>query len=83
MSEWRDISTAPKDGTPFLIFSAGRAGLAFIDPREHDGINFYSTGAAVVGADPYNDGRTSLAMSQAYLEMATHWTPLPNPPEQL
>lgn len=83
MSEWQDISTAPKDGSPFMFcIPDGRRGIAYIDPRSMDGVKFLSSMAVISGPDPWNEGRPSLAMARHYLEEATHWQPLPSPPEQ-
>lgn len=80
MSEWQPIETAPKDGTPFLIYSEGRIGIAYMDPRSYGDLDFFVSGAAAVGADPFNSGRPCLSMSDHYLSAATHWTPLPPTP---
>ena len=78
--QWQGIESAPRDGTPFLIWSYGRIGFAFIDPREHDGVKFHRSSAAIIGPDPYNDMRPGIAVSDHYLKTATHWMPLPTPP---
>ncbi len=79
--EWQPMETAPRDGTPFFIFAAdGRIGIAFAEPREYEGLAFFSSGSAVVGPDPHDNGRTNISMSGHYYETATHWLPLPEPP---
>lgn len=77
---WQPIETAPKDGVPFLIHSQGRIGLAFIDPRNHEGLRFNAVEAVIAGPDPWNDHKPGIAMSKYYLDVATHWMPLPPPP---
>jgi hypothetical protein len=69
---WRDISTAPKDGTSVLLFSSGEmvvarwdADYGFVDPE----------GAFVA---PLSDG-WDRAVKDHYSD-PTHWMPLPAPP---
>lgn len=60
-SGWQDISTAPKDGTPFIGYreSCGDVGEMMWD----------------------NSGFTDVIEQHADLNDATHWMPLPEPPE--
>ena len=72
MTEWHDISTAPKDGTPILVFGegatwygsdnvSGEGGCAVMRWDEHRWVGFYD------GTDPfYGD--------------ITNWMPLPDAP---
>lgn len=70
MSEWQPIETAPKDGTPILC---GR----FVPRDRHNGRvrvdwwRSYEEGCGFVGFGEFN---------QHYWP-ATHWMPLPDPPE--
>lgn len=67
VSPWRDIESAPKDGTPFLVsgFNYGND----CGERWHD-IGVTSKKGAVVSTINANN-----------LAFATHWMPLPQPPE--
>lgn len=80
--DWNpNMDEAPRTGEVFMIFSEGRIGLAFRDPREYEGLQFFATGAVIAGPDPYNSNRPSVAMSGHFLDAATHWLPLPPPPK--
>ena len=78
--EWQPIETAPKDGTPFLAFSAD----AFYEPRE-GALGLKSTPMLVMawlpsGAHPYPcDDAGDWHDFHNY--DPTHWMPLPTPPE--
>lgn len=67
VSPWLPIETAPKDGTPFLVsgFNYGND----CGERWHD-IGVTSKKGAVVSTINANN-----------LAFATHWMPLPQPPE--
>lgn len=84
MSGWRDISTAPKDGTRFLAYEV----IGPMDEEDEDGFVIargkYERGQVVAyyldfgfggGVVPYpwNGG---LSQNIKY----THWMPLPPPP---
>ena len=67
MTEWQDISTAPKDGNEFLAIDAetGFAQVVDYSPRTNDDTFVWAV----------SDGST-------YREDAfSHWMPLPPPPE--
>lgn len=83
--EWKSIESdpPPMDGTPYMIYSEGRIGIAYQDPREWEGLNFMASCGVVVGPDPYNDMKPGCAMSDHYCEMATHWLPLPDAPKEI
>lgn len=68
MAEWRDIESAPRDGTNFLTWTPRygvRVGRA-VHRRDHD--DWLSH------VDQYGG-------SSKGGERATHWQPLPSPPE--
>ena len=81
MSEWQPIETAPKDGTPFLTFSAD----AQANPQE-SALGIKSTPALVMAwlagdVEPYPvDEHGDWHDFHGY--MPTHWMPLPAPPAQ-
>lgn len=68
MSQWQDISTAPKDGARVLIFFAGAVGL----PSEAIQIAQWSV-------EPY--GPCWLTSEGEGWLSPTHWMPLPPAPE--
>lgn len=79
---WQPIETAPKDGTPILLFGPhGKWGLGALVPQVFDQMKFWSGTAAWIGSDRWNEGRTSVSIGGYDTEEATHWMPLPSPPE--
>lgn len=77
MSEWQPIETAPKDGGPVLLWfpwgktvdsDTGFNGIRFIGLWSSDG-----DGGPVCWRDPED--------FEALGDNATHWMPLPAPPE--
>lgn len=68
MSEWRDISTAPRDGTPILI-GCSKPGFY---PRSCWWSDYFDSW--VVRED---EGSATYLHS----EYVTHWMPLPDPPD--
>ena len=78
MSEWQPISTAPKDGTRILVF----------DVSEHYGDEPKGTNITVVRYVSYSKkdyrspgGYWDSPYGPCRADNATHWMPLPNPPE--
>jgi len=69
MSEWRDISTAPKDGDNVLLFVATCESAS---PQSHIYLVAYWNDVAWECCET---GKTS---DRGY----THWMPLPSPPEK-
>lgn len=69
MSEWRDIETAPKDGTEIVCVDAktGRVGKAVY---RHNWHKREPAGAFVV---PFSPG----SVSATWWGEPTHWIPLP------
>jgi hypothetical protein len=66
MTEWQDISTAPKDGTKFLALMRGGNGdieIAFHTHGEDGGFRVDSYAPPMINED-----------------WMTHWMPLPEPP---
>lgn len=80
MTDWRDIATAPRDGTPFLTFSAD----ANAEPQEGVG-GTKSTPVLVMAwlctdrhpypVDEHGDWH------DFHCYEPTNWMPLPEPPE--
>lgn len=77
MTGWRPMGDEPRDGTPFLIRSGNRVGIAFIDPRTYDGRPFEVSGAVLCGPDPHNYDRPGIAMANHFLREAEEWCPVP------
>jgi hypothetical protein len=76
--QWHPIDTAPKDGTPLLLFAAdGRIGLGYFEPQEFDGCKWTNQSAAWIGLE---NGRVRLVFGGLEPEDATHWTLPPGPP---
>lgn len=73
MSEWRDISTVPKDGTVILLYSIG----AYL------GLPFPGKWLA----SDFHPDRPWISMlktqDRLYEHVPTHWMPLPSPPNPL
>lgn len=63
---WQDISTAPKDGTPILVFVRTDEGAEMQQVAVHDGDRLYPWAVS--------DG------SSYHRDLFTHWMPLPPPP---
>jgi hypothetical protein len=73
MSEWQDIASAPKDGTPILIFVPGSAQEvkeAWWALQYEGGPGYWSTPTGPAG-------RGYVILPEA----PTHWMPLPEPPK--
>ena len=70
MSEWQDISTAPKDGTEILV-----AGPAWDDLSK----GFFQTVAMWIDHAWFQE-QTDYPDAAVY--DPTHWQPLPEPPSQ-
>lgn len=66
---WRDISTAPRDGTP--IFAAIPTGKAITGQSYWRGVVFWGSVGWLV--------RDTL---RPVIEDPTHWMPLPAPPKE-
>lgn len=85
MSEWRDIASAPRDGTPLLLYCHG--GID-IDPfyRPKGMSSDIVVGLWEVDADCPDGGRWSSDVGDIGEQLSppinpTHWMPLPSPPE--
>ena len=66
MSDWQPIDTAPKDNTAFLVWVPGNR-CTFSACRSSDG-----TLLEFFGGHGYSET----------LQTATHWMPMPEPPER-
>ncbi len=77
MSEWKSISTAPKDGTRVLVWSKTRAEIAHWDPEP---TRWEGEGACWTVYDA-NDHFYSIHLVDD--EAPTHWMPLPSEPSPI
>jgi len=68
MGDWRPIETAPRDGTPVLLRCKDRQMQVGEFANRSDGTSFWEIGHTESGP-------------LGLLQEATHWMPLPNPPE--
>lgn len=68
MTDWQDISTAPKNGTEILVFykSSGVISIAWYDERVLQWVVSVADNGEPIWNDPY----------------PTHWMPLPSPPKE-
>lgn len=73
MSEWMDISTAPKDGTRVDLWAAERR--RYVSERITD--CWFMDGQWVHHRTIYDPETPD---DLAFLYNVTHWMPLPNPP---
>lgn len=72
MSEWRPIETAPRDGTPILVCYGPR----------YDSNGFLPVAVRWRTFHPNAKGKEAFRNSAGCkVERATHWMPLPEPPE--
>lgn len=77
MTGWQPIETAPKDGTPCIVFMPGaqhRAGFSF-----EDRIGEAAFGAYKEGQWAWANDSCSCCWGSCFGE-PTHWMPLPPPP---
>jgi hypothetical protein len=74
MSEWQAISTAPKDGTPVLLF----------EPGDDEGVCFHIGRFARTPGFRKRPARDGWVIASGWLafDEPTHWMPLPAPPER-
>ena len=70
MSEWQDISTAPKDSTPVLVYGPSDE----VAWDYEGGVNCAVMRWGKYGWEAFYSGIDLLT--------PTHWMPLPAPPEQ-
>lgn len=77
--EWRTMESAPKDGTPVIVFREGRQYVA----RWHERWGTWGVSAAVIPSEPDSPfvdiGRKAFG-GLVFAEGPTHWQPLPEPP---
>lgn len=79
MTEWQPIETAPKDGTPILIWIRDRLYEAMWCEHRFKPSSY-------IGEDADEDGWWGIRWAEIDSygvspdEMPTHWMPLPNPP---
>lgn len=68
MSEWQPIETAPKDGTPILVYRPAASGVGYIQKVSGDYAMLHKSGKWVWACS--NDAA-----------QPTHWMPLPELPK--
>ena len=76
--EWQPIESAPRDGSPFLIWDGRELGVGMILPKSYAGIPFASMRAAWISD---RDEDWNIYLGGKEVTDATHWMPLPAPPE--
>ena len=82
MADWRPIETAPKDGVPAMFLSTdGHIGIGIIETRDYGYGPKVSGRAAWCGLQRYEERASVWLGGHSPLD-ATHWLPLPQPPEQ-
>jgi len=79
MTEWQDISTAPKDGRTILVFGMPTDLVVSGDTLVH----FNYPGAFTAAWDQIDDAFSLSGGSWMgpFFNKPTHWMPLPSPPE--
>jgi Protein of unknown function (DUF551) len=79
MSKWQPISTAPRDGTPILIIRIGESvhdmEITTYYVLEHDVYEEREDGLFEKSREVFSEGWNGNG------HRATHWMPLPEPPE--
>jgi len=75
MSEWQPISTPPEDGVKAILYCPCQA-----DP-EFDGLD-YSFRLAIYRKNQWREQGTNHDIFEYFDDEATHWMPLPTPPEK-
>ena len=71
--EWRDIRTAPKDGTEVLLCGGNLKGEVYVDRLNHGVVKGrFDVNEWLISNTDYYDVR---------IEEPTHWQPLPQPPK--
>jgi hypothetical protein len=78
--QWLPISSAPKDGTPILLFAEGKIGIGYIEQRARS--ERLIGHASWIGREKWADGDTHTEVTLGWVRPAdaTHWMPLPKPP---
>lgn len=85
MSEWKPFETAPKDGTPILVYSRG-----IVDLMTREVLHEPEMVVVRWAEEPWEQvgGYWALIQSgsyawddEAHFATATHWRPLPTPPD--
>lgn len=81
--QWQDIASAPKDGTPILVYHpSGWIGIATLRLNsEHEGVQFISDNHAWYG-HRRGEKWPTIWMGGDRATEATHWRALPAPPPQ-
>ena len=75
---WQPIETAPKDGTAVLLYGLWQGEINGIADEPTTDIGYWAGGSS---DEPGNDWwRISTGDAYACWMRATHWMPLPEPP---
>lgn len=80
MSEWQDIATAPKDGTPILIWQPSGHSFGYrgrYQPEWNGPVRWYDDARWAIGYWRPWGGWGNRNSSEV---VPTHWQPLPAPP---
>lgn len=82
--EWQPIETAPKDGTPVLLWDAGLIGLFYWGSPESQvaGRRWRETWVGAIACGPAEHRSEGLPPVLGMIgSEATHWMPLPSGPQ--
>jgi len=79
MSEWRDISTAPKDGTAIWLLVDGHQYIGYCRPA--DWLNKKESWFLKATFLRRENNPDEIYGCYAFDTAPTHWMPLPEPPE--
>lgn len=75
---WRDIESAPRDGTQFLAALSNGWVVIMSEVPKWDRYAWYQTSSTVIDVPV---ARTHRPETLTESILATHWQPLPDPPE--
>jgi len=83
MSEWLDISTAPKDGTAIWLFYEGEIVIGYFQPPEPwDEKGAWFAKASFRRRSHERNQPDDIFGTYTFGATPTHWQPLPAPPSQ-
>lgn len=83
MSQWREISTAPMDGTEIILRRGSRVTAGAWTDWSKSEATFNSRGD-YLGQEEYDSGAQWCSWDGGFCEDdgPTHWQPLPEPPTE-